>query len=408
MIETFQKQAENVYILKPIFDRSEGASAEEIRALVESAGGKVCGIKTQVVREVNPATFIGSGKLEEIKEELSDSPADLIVFDGELSPSQTLNIRAALGVDVIDRTTLILDIFALNAKSTEGKLQVELAQLKYIYPRLRGKGAELSRQGGGIGTRGPGETQLESDRRHIRRRIDFLENALKNIETRRNLQNLRRKKNNIKTVALVGYTNTGKSTLLNRLTGADVFVKNQLFATLDPTMRKLPLKNCELVLSDTVGFVRNLPHNLIEAFKSTLETAVNADLILIVCDATGDYEMQLETTENTLAEIHAESPKIVVYNKCENVADFTPYPKDAVFISALSGLGIDKLLEKIDGFFSDAYVRIEKKLSYPAYGAFGKLSDFCVVQSVNFEEDGVTVRASILKEHYYKFRDVFS
>ena len=177
MIETFQKQAENVYILKPIFDRSEGASAEEIRALVESAGGKVCGIKTQVVREVNPATFIGSGKLEEIKEELSDSPADLIVFDGELSPSQTLNIRAALGVDVIDRTTLILDIFALNAKSTEGKLQVELAQLKYIYPRLRGKGAELSRQGGGIGTRGPGETQLESDRRHIRRRIDFLENG---------------------------------------------------------------------------------------------------------------------------------------------------------------------------------------------------------------------------------------
>ena len=150
MIETFQKQAENVFILKPIFDRSEGASAEEIRALVESAGGKVCGIKTQVVREVNPATFIGSGKLEEIKEELSDSPADLIVFDGELSPSQTLNIRAALGVDVIDRTTLILDIFALNAKSTEGKLQVELAQLKYIYPRLRGKGAELSRQGGGM------------------------------------------------------------------------------------------------------------------------------------------------------------------------------------------------------------------------------------------------------------------
>ena len=407
MIDTDNTQTENVYIIKPLFDKFDDDSPAEICALVESAGAKVCGIKTQFVREVNPATVIGTGKLEEIKEELGNTDVNLIVFDGELTPSQTLNIRAALDVKVIDRTTLILDIFALNAQSTEGKLQVELAQLKYIYPRLRGKGAELSQQGGGIGTRGPGETQLESDRRHIRRRIDYLENALKAVESRRNLQTQRRKKNNVKSVALVGYTNTGKSTLLNRLTGADVLVKNQLFATLDPTMRKLALENCEIVLVDTVGFVKNIPHNLIEAFKSTLETAVNADLILIVCDAKGDYETQLATTESTLAEIKAESPKITVFNKCDGIVDFTPYPKDAVFISALHGQGIGQLLRRIDDFFNDAYVKIESRIDYKYYGEFSKLNDFCVVKAINFEDDGVHVNVSIPKEHYYKFRKIF-
>lgn len=306
-----EKIEEKVYIIKPILNKCDDNSLDEIIALAESAGAIVVGSKTQVLREITPATFIGCGKLQEIKEEIEDAGTeiDLIVFDGELSPSQTLNIQEILSIKVIDRTTLILDIFALNAKSTEGKLQVELAQLKYIYPRLRGKGQALSQQGGGMSTRGPGETKLETDRRHIRRRIDFLESGLRELENRRGLQAERREKNNIKTVALVGYTNTGKSTLLNRLTGADVLVKNQLFATLDPTMRKLKLEDANAVLIDTVGFVRNIPHHLIEAFKSTLETAARADLVLIVCDATGDFENQLKTTEETLSDIKCESEK---------------------------------------------------------------------------------------------------
>lgn len=401
-----EKIEEKVYIIKPILNKCDDNSLDEIIALAESAGAVVVGSKTQVLREITPATFIGCGKLQEIKEEIEDAGTeiDLIVFDGELSPSQTLNIQEILSIKVIDRTTLILDIFALNAKSTEGKLQVELAQLKYIYPRLRGKGQALSQQGGGIGTRGPGETKLETDRRHIRRRIDFLESGLRELENRRGLQAERREKNNIKTVALVGYTNTGKSTLLNRLTGADVLVKNQLFATLDPTMRKLKLEDANAVLIDTVGFVRNIPHHLIEAFKSTLETAARADLVLIVCDATGDFENQLKTTEETLSDIKCESEKILVFNKCDGVQDFTPYPKDAVFISALTGQGVDGLLAKINDFFKNAYIAVDKKFDYKTYGALAKLEKFWVLKKTEFLDDGVYIAASIPKENYYKFK----
>lgn len=401
-----EKIEEKVYIIKPILNKCDDNSLDEIIALAESAGAVVVGSKTQVLREITPATFIGCGKLQEIKEEIEDAglEIDLIVFDGELSPSQTLNIQEILSIKVIDRTTLILDIFALNAKSTEGKLQVELAQLKYIYPRLRGKGQALSQQGGGIGTRGPGETKLETDRRHIRRRIDFLESGLRELENRRGLQAERREKNNIKTVALVGYTNTGKSTLLNRLTGADVLVKNQLFATLDPTMRKLKLEDANAVLIDTVGFVRNIPHHLIEAFKSTLETAARADLVLIVCDATGDFENQLKTTEETLSDIKCESEKILVFNKCDGVQDFTPYPKDAVFISALTGKGVDGLLAKINEFFKNAYIAVDKKFDYKTYGALAKLEKFWVLKKTEFLDDGVYIAASIPKENYYKFK----
>lgn len=401
-----EKIEEKVYIIKPILNKCDDNSLDEIIALAESAGAVVVGSKTQVLREITPATFIGCGKLQEIKEEIEDAglEIDLIVFDGELSPSQTLNIQEILSIKVIDRTTLILDIFALNAKSTEGKLQVELAQLKYIYPRLRGKGQALSQQGGGIGTRGPGETKLETDRRHIRRRIDFLESGLRELENCRGLQAERREKNNIKTVALVGYTNTGKSTLLNRLTGADVLVKNQLFATLDPTMRKLKLEDANAVLIDTVGFVRNIPHHLIEAFKSTLETAARADLVLIVCDATGDFENQLKTTEETLSDIKCESEKILVFNKCDGVQDFTPYPKDAVFISALTGQGVDGLLAKINDFFKNAYIAVDKKFDYKTYGALAKLEKFWVLKKTEFLDDGVYIAASIPKENYYKFK----
>lgn len=401
-----EKREERVYIIKPLYQKFDDPSLDEITALVESAGANVVGAKIQILKEITPATFIGSGKLQEIKEEIEDSvnKPDLIVFDGELSPSQTLNIQEILDIKVIDRTTLILDIFALSAKSTEGKLQVELAQLKYIYPRLRGKGQALSQQGGGIGTRGPGETQLETDRRHIRRRIDFLEKGLKELETRRELQSDRRSKNNVKTVALVGYTNTGKSTLMNRLTGSDVLVENRLFATLDPTLRKLKLPDVNAVLIDTVGFVKNIPHNLIEAFQSTLESAAKADLVLIVCDATGDYQAQIKTTEDTLAEIHCEAEKLLVMNKCDKVSDFSLYPKDAIFISALNGIGVDKLLSAINDYFKNSFVSIDKVFAYDVYKDVLKLEKFWIVKSTEFLDNGVRITASIPKEHYFKFK----
>lgn len=398
---------ETVYIIEPYFDEFSEDRLNEIKALVESANAEVYGYKTQLIREVTPATFIGKGKLQEIKEELTDSPVDLIVFDGELSPSQTLNIAEITGIKTIDRTTLILDIFALNAKTSEGKLQVELAQLKYIYPRLKGKGQGLSQQGAGIGTRGPGETQLETDRRHIRSRINLLEKELKDLETRRKLQTERRKKNNVKTIALVGYTNTGKSTLLNKLTGSDVYVKNQLFATLDPTLRKIQLSDTQAVLVDTVGFVRDIPHNLVEAFKSTLETAVDADLILIVCDAKCDFETQLKTTYDTLEEIGAKSEKFVVFNKCENIVDCSIFPKDAIFISALTGLGINELLSKINAYFFEKYVKKQGIIPYDIYGKFTAISHLITVKKSEFLDDGVFVDVSIPKEFYHKFKIYF-
>lgn len=402
-----EEKRETVYIIEPYFDKFSQDNLDEISALVESAGATVYGYKTQLIREITPATFIGKGKLEEIREELTDSPVNLIVFDGELSPSQTLNIADALGIKTIDRTTLILDIFALNAQTAEGKLQVELAQLKYIYPRLKGKGQGLSQQGGGIGARGPGETQLETDRRHIRSRINFLEKDLEELTTRRKLQSDRRKKNNVKTVALVGYTNTGKSTLLNAMTGADVLVKNQLFATLDPTVRKLQLEDGEAVMVDTVGFVRNIPHSLVEAFKSTLETASDADLILIVCDAKGDYETQLKTTYSTLEEIGAKAEKLIVFNKCEGLTDFSRYPKDAVFISALTGAGLNVLSDRINSFFNSYYIAKCGIIPYALYGDFTSLMHLVTVKKNEYKDDGVYVEISITKEHFYKFEKFF-
>lgn len=398
---------ETVYIIEPYFDKLSQDALNEIFALTESAGATVYGYKSQLIREITPATFIGKGKLDEIREELASSPVDLIIFDGELSPSQTLNIAEILGVKTIDRTTLILDIFALNATTSEGKLQVELAQLKYIYPRLKGKGQALSQQGAGIGTRGPGETQLETDRRHIKARINLLESQLKELEKRRQLQSERRKKNNVKSIALVGYTNTGKSTLLNRLTGADVLVKNQLFATLDPTIRKIHLEDTEAVLIDTVGFVRNIPHNLVEAFKSTLESAATADLILIVCDASNDYNTQLKTTFDTLDEIGANAEKIVVFNKCDAVSETIDFPKNSVFISAKTGFGVDILLKKINDFFNSRYVKKKGIISYEDFSSFTKIMRLAIVKTLEYLDNGVEVDVTIPTEHYYKFSKFF-
>ena len=281
------KQEEQTAVLAAIDTGEYDAqrSMEELEELAKSAGAKVMGRVIQKKDRPDPATLMGSGRVEELAEFVQNSQVELVIFDHELSPAQQKNLENALGAAVIDRTTLILDIFAQRAKTSEGRLQVELAQLKYRLPRLAGQGTSLSRLGGGIGTRGPGESKLESDRRHIRRRIHALEEELEALEKRRGLLRQRRKKDDVVTVAIVGYTNVGKSTLLNTLTDAGVLAKDMLFATLDPTSRALDLPDGRRVmLIDTVGLVSRLPHQLVQAFHSTLEEAADADLVLNVCD----------------------------------------------------------------------------------------------------------------------------
>ena len=397
---------EKVYVIQPIIDEDYRIEHEEIISLIESSDGVYAGTLYQKIREVNPATYIGEGKLSELKERLSGLDEITVLFNGDLSPSQTLNISHVLDDrKVIDRTTLILDIFAKNAKSSEGKLQVELAQLKYMYPRLKGKGEALSRLGGGIGTRGPGESQLETDRRHIRRRIDYLESKLKNIETRRSLLSERRKKNAVKTIALVGYTNTGKSTLLNLLTQSDVFVKDQLFATLDPTSRKMEIDDVEFMLIDTVGFLKNLPHDLIDAFHSTLESALNCDLALIVCDATGEYEMQLKTTLDTLDALHFNAPYIVVMNKSETLRDFEGYPTDAVFISAKENLGTEVLKREILKRFQNDYVFCSLRVPYRSVSDYNANKKYLKERNIIFNDFGMLIDAVIPAMYISKFHD---
>lgn len=397
---------EKVYVIQPILNDDYKIEHEEIISLIESSDGVYAGTIYQKIREINPATFIGEGKLLELRERLMGLEEITILFNGALSSSQTLNISAALdGMKVIDRTTLILDIFAKNALSSEGKLQVELAQLKYMYPRLKGKGEALSRLGGGIGTRGPGETQLETDRRHIRRRIDYLQSKLKDLETRRSQLNSRRKKDAVKTIALVGYTNTGKSTLLNLLTQSDVLVKNQLFATLDPTSRKFTVDEIDFLLIDTVGFLKNLPHDLIEAFQSTLESALNCDLALIVCDAQGEYEMQLKTTIETLSQLNCEIPYLVVMNKSENLQSFEGYPPDCVFISAKENLGIKGLKRKILNFFKDDFVFTKLYVPYDKLGKFTEEKKYLTERNVVYDDYAVIFDVVIPSIYFYKFKE---
>lgn len=328
-------------------------SMEELGELVKTAGGEVVASLIQNRTHPEAGTYLGEGKLEELKNAVETLDADTVVFDDELSPIQMRNISDILGIKVLDRTMLILDIFAMRAKTSEGKLQVELAQLKYRLPRLRGMGTVLSRTGAGIGTRGPGETRLESDRRHIHRRIIALEEEIAEMKKHRDVLRKRRKKDGTITAALVGYTNAGKSTLLNLLTQADVFAEDKLFATLDPTSRGITLEdNRNILLVDTVGFIRKLPHNLVEAFKSTLEEAVVADILLHVIDASSpESDNQCEVVERVLSEIGAfPKPVIGVFNKCDRLEEepviLNSYDAN-VCISAKNNIGIDELMQKI-------------------------------------------------------------
>lgn len=400
-----REKSEIVYVIQPIENDNYKVLHDEIVALIESADAEYAGTIYQNIREINPATYIGEGKLQELRERLNGLDVT-ILFNGELSPSQTLNISAALdGKKVIDRTTLILDIFALRAESSEGKIQVELAQLKYMYPRLKGKGEALSRLGGGIGTRGPGETKLETDRRHIRARIHSLEQKLAETEKRRARLAEHRKKERVKTVALVGYTNTGKSTLLNALTGANVRVKNALFATLDPTSRAFEIEGVPFLLIDTVGFLQSLPHHLIEAFKSTLESAINCDLALIVCDAAGEYETQLQTTLETLRDMHFSSPYLTVMNKCDLVQDTSAYPKDSVFVSAKDGRGFEPLKAKIMETLQDEFVRTTLFVPYEKSTQYRAIRALLTETQVTYTDFGSEIAAIIPVIYADKFRD---
>lgn len=373
-------------------------SIDELEELCSTAGAEVIAKVVQVRPAPDAALFLGVGKLDEIKEFYKYEDIDLLVFDDELTPSQQRNIENYTGFKVIDRTTLILDIFAQRARSKEGKLQVELAQLKYMLPRLAGKGASLSRLGGGIGTRGPGESKLESDRRHIRRRIDAISDELKAVEKRRNQMRRRREKDGVETVVIVGYTNAGKSTLMNRLTDAGVLAENKLFATLDPTSRALSLPSGrEVMLIDTVGLIRRLPHNLVEAFKSTLEEAACADVILNVCDASSpECAEHLRVTNELLTELGAtDIPVVSVMNKCDLLYDTDNIMSlgDSVFISALHGNGIDALLAAIDRALPPDRRRCVFLFPYDDISPSSLVREDSTVFSEEYTENGLKIDA---------------
>lgn len=374
------------------------SSMDELSELAKTAGAEDLARVLQKREAYEPATVIGEGKLAEVKELCGSLGAELLIFDCELTASQIRNVEDETDVRVIDRTMLILDIFAGRAVSREGKLQVELAQLKYRLPRLMGIGASLSRLGGGIGTRGPGETQLETDRRHIRRRIDKLSAELKELEERRGYARDRRKKDSVQVGAIVGYTNAGKSTLLNLLTGADVLAEDKLFATLDPTSRAIELPDGRsLLLVDTVGLIRRLPHHLVEAFKSTLEEAACADIIIHVCDVSDQEAAEkADVTLKTLADLGAaEIPVVTVLNKCDLLTENIPEDDSTVKISAKKAQGIDRLLQVVAANLPETAKRMKLLLPYDKAGFTAKLRENGKVFTEEYTETGVLVDALV-------------
>ena len=375
---------------------------DELERLLDTAGGETVAKVIQSKSTPDPRTLIGSGKVKEIKELCESNEIELAVFDVELSPSQIKNLEDGIDVRVIDRSMLILDIFALHATTGEGKLQVELAQLKYTAPRLVGRGAEMSRLGGGIGTRGPGESKLEIDRRHMKRRITALEEELRVLDKNRMTMRAARDKSQIPKLAIVGYTNAGKSTLLNRLTDAGILAEDKLFATLDPTTRKFTLPCGEdVLLTDTVGFINKLPHHLVKAFKSTLDEAVFADILMIVIDASDpEYATQLEVTENILAELGAAGkPTLYVFNKCDLSANELPVvgrqaeSSSVVYISAKTGEGVDGLVEKIESIILSGKKKTTFRIPNNQQGAVNQLYKLASIESVDYGAEYVTVVA---------------
>ncbi|WP_105203126.1 GTPase HflX [Neobittarella massiliensis] len=411
MYETQQKRPRALAVALDSGEYDVENSLCELSDLADTAGIDMVLKVVQRKEGADNATFVGKGKLEEIRQLIENEQIDILLFDDELSPVQIRNIEELTGLAPVDRTMLIMDIFAMRAKTREGEVQVELAQHRYRLPRLMGAGKAMSRLGGGIGTRGPGESKLESDRRHIQRRIQFLQSDLKKIENHRELTRKNRLKTGIPTVAIVGYTNVGKSTLLNRLTGAQVLVENKLFATLDPTARKLALPDgTTILLVDTVGFVSRLPHHLVKAFQSTLRESAYADLILQVCDVQSDQLLlQMATTKTTLDELDIGDTEILtVFNKCDNTECMQRIPAGVqrdkyVAVSAKTGFGLEQLCARIADILRRNYLPIDVVLPFSQGQLETVLRDHGQITSLDYTADGVHITGRCRQEHAHLF-----
>ena len=406
MQENFERTAQERAVLVGLsadcFTKEQNATdetLEELEALLETAGGFCTGKILQNRHTPDAHSFIGEGKAQEVRMLIEATEATMAVFDNELSPGNIRALEEILGVTVLDRSALILDIFAQRAKTKEGKLQVELAQYKYLLPRLSGMGKSLSRQGGGIGTRGPGETKLESDRRHIRERISRLQEELAQVRQVRSVQRQRRQKNSVPVVAIVGYTNAGKSTLLNQLTGAGIPANNRLFDTLDTTSRQLSVSdNLDVILSDTVGFIAKLPHHLVDAFRATLEELEYADLLLHVIDASDPEKQEhIEVVEKLIAKLAKPgTPVISCYNKADLVpAEEIPVGRDVVKISAKLGIGMDTLCKAIEEALGHSLHHATFLLPYSMGAMVDTLHSSAQVKQVEYTQDGIEVEAVV-------------
>ena len=405
MISNEEKITQAVLVSVDTGDYDAEASLAELKELVKSAGAEPVFTVTQNLKRPETGTYVGTGKLQEIVDICKQQEIDLLVFDCELSPTQIRNIETETDTRTIDRTMLILDIFALRARSKEGKLQVELAQLKYLMPRLTGKGVAMSRLGGGIGTRGPGETKLETDRRHISRRMETLKAELAEVEQHRSMLRKRREKDGVITCAIVGYTNAGKSTLMNYLTDAGVLAQDKLFATLDPTSRALKLPSgVTVMMIDTVGLVRRLPHHLVEAFRSTLEEAALSDIILNVCDASSDEaRVHMQVTTDLLNSLGCgDTPIITVLNKCDLLREES-FPQEMgsyVKISAKNGTGIDDLFKAVDDNLPVRVKRVSLLIPFADAGLVAEIRKNATLISEDYVAEGIKVEA-ILDEKLY-------
>ena len=410
MYETAEKKERVILVGVSLADSDDAEqSLNELEELADTAGALCVGRILQKREQMHPATYLGRGKTEELKDLIWETRADGIICDDELSPSQIGNLRDELDVKIIDRTLLILDIFAARASTSEGKIQVELAQLRYRQSRLTGLGTSLSRLGGGIGTRGPGEKKLEMDRRLIKGRISQLAKELKEVKRHRQLTRESRAKSRVPVIAIVGYTNAGKSTLLNHLTGAGILAEDKLFATLDPTTRNLKLPGGqEVLLTDTVGFIRKLPHHLIEAFKSTLEEAKYADILLHVVDASNPrMDQQMHVVYETLRELEAsDKPVITAFNKKDRFeGEYAPRDFQAertAFISAKTGEGVEELLSCVENVLREQKVEIEQIYPYSDAGKIQLIRKYGELEKEEYTQEGIYVRAYVPVDVYGK------
>lgn len=390
-------------------DSADEESLAELSALVETAGGQSVGMILQSREKPDPHSFIGEGKAQEVRMLAEATASTMVIFDNELSPGNIRALEETIGLTVLDRSALIMDIFAQRAKTKEGRLQVELAQYKYLLPRLSGMGKSLSRQGGGIGTRGPGETKLESDRRHIRERITRLESELAQVRQVRGVQRERRRKNSVPVVAIVGYTNAGKSTLLNQLTGAGIPANNRLFDTLDTTSRLLKVSdNLDVILSDTVGFIAKLPHHLVDAFRATLEELEYADLLLHVIDSADPNRQEHIAVVDKLITTLAKpgTPVLYCYNKADLVSrEDIPVGENIVAVSAAKGVGMEALLQRIEEMLGHARHHVVLCLPYSMGGQVDALHSGAKVNSVDYTAGGIEIDAVLDDILYGRLRE---